>query len=83
MTSRNCDACSQHRNHPKWRRKAQTEYSSATPNGVFERHSDGNASVDPSEALMSGADWSCSKSEFFGDVTCDGKAPPLNASDTL
>eukprot|EP00979_Chaetoceros_neogracilis_P003928 scaffold687_cov288-Chaetoceros_neogracile.AAC.20 len=34
MTSRNCTACSQHRNHPKCLRKATTATSSAIPKGV-------------------------------------------------
>jgi len=50
----NCSACSQHRNHPKWRRKATTATSSARPKGVAERHWEGRVMGRESEARTSG-----------------------------
>ena len=49
-----CSACSQHRNHPKWRRKATTATSSAMPKGVDDRHWVGSAMGCESEARMRG-----------------------------
>lgn len=37
-TSRSCDACSQHKNHPKCLKNVQIAVSSANPKGVFCLH---------------------------------------------
>lgn len=59
-SSRSCDAYSQHRNHPKCRRNAQTANSSAIPKGVLLRQRVGRAIGLASDARTSGADFSAS-----------------------
>eukprot|EP00548_Thalassiothrix_antarctica_P008324 CAMPEP_0194132030 /NCGR_PEP_ID=MMETSP0152-20130528/2601_1 /TAXON_ID=1049557 /ORGANISM="Thalassiothrix antarctica, Strain L6-D1" /LENGTH=167 /DNA_ID=CAMNT_0038826943 /DNA_START=450 /DNA_END=953 /DNA_ORIENTATION=- len=53
-TSRSCTACSQHRNHPKCRRNAQTTVSSAIPKGVFCLQRDVSGTELSSDALTRG-----------------------------